>query len=256
VRVPLGDEAQPLILCDATDTSGRADGEGTFLRTFDKSLKHSVTFVAPASYGRRVFRGWRIVEDEPGEGTNQPTEPEQLDPSPSLTLDLEKKRAYVVEPVFDPETNVPVNASEEAWPPCPAGWNFEDWLFINNSRTAIRISKFDADPWKDVYPDKGGFVAAVGEPQGTNITKLSFDRLTLLPREAARLSVCLNPEFPNVPQAQVKFVFQDSRSKIYYCFYFNGRGRSAGGRKWQDGWSNAEEVFSLDAENRILTFRP
>jgi hypothetical protein len=255
VRVPLGDEAQPLILCDATDTGGRADGEGTFLRTFDKSLKPSVTFVAPASYGRRVFRGWRIVEDEPDGGANQPTEQKPLDPSPSLTLDLEKKRAYVVEPVFDPETNVPVNASEEAWPPCPAGWNFEDWLFINNSGGAVRISKFDVDPWKDLYPDKGGFPATVGEPQGTNITKLSFDRLTLLPREAARLSVCVNPAVPGGPQTQVKFVWQDSR-KTYYCFYFDGLGRGKWGRKWQDGWGVAEAVFDLDAENRILTFRP
>jgi hypothetical protein len=256
VRMPLGDEAQPVIQCDATDTNGRSDGQGTFLRTFDKSLKPSVTFVAPSSYGRRSFRGWRLVEDKDGGGATQPTEQEKLDPSPSLTLDLEKRREYLIEPVYDPETNVPVNAAEESWPPCPAGWNFEDWLFVNNSRGAVRIVKFDADPWKDKNPDKGGFPATVGEPQGTNITKLSFDRLTLLPREAARFSVCVNPEVPGGSRTQVRFVWEDIRTKTYYCFYFDGKGRPSFAMKWQDIWVDAEESIGLDSENRILTFRP
>jgi hypothetical protein len=252
VAVRVVGEAQPYIRSTALDANGRGDGVGSFLRTFNKN-RNKVTLTAPSRYGRRMFLGWRIGA---GAGEDVPFLDKDLTPGQDLVLDLRKSPDYVVGPVYAPVNFVPVNGEGEDWPACPVGWVFDDWVFLNNSKASIQIRKIDVDPFKDVFPDKGGFAPVVSEPQGTNITKLSFNRLTLLPRESARLSVCINPEFPDVPQVQVNFVWQESGSQTYYCFYFDGKGRAKWGRKWQDSWTTAEQAFDFDATNRTLTFHP
>lgn len=90
VRMP--DDAEPLVRCTASDVNGCSDGQGTFLRTFDRNVLPSVTLSVPGRCGGRNFVHWRIV-DKTDKFVNKP----------SLELDLKRAGAYTVEPIYAKE---------------------------------------------------------------------------------------------------------------------------------------------------------
>lgn len=117
VSVRVGDGVRPLIRCSETDLNERSDGEGGFLRTFDRRRTPQVTLTAPAAFGRREFLGWRIAEaaGATGEGAVAParlgparTRPPAVReervwiPTRTLRLDLRARSTYAVEPVYGP----------------------------------------------------------------------------------------------------------------------------------------------------------
>ena len=252
VGVKVADDAQPYICCSVPDANGRTDGVGSFLRTFHKN-KNRVTVTAPSRYGKRQFRGWRVGTDPGEEG---PFRDDQLTLSQSVELNLQKSPYHVLGAIFAPVNFDPVNDKGEGWPSCPVGWVFDDWLFINKSKAVVHIRKLSVEPWRDAFPEDPGITPVVCEPQGNNITKLSFDKLTLLSGETAKLSVCLNPEFPNLPQQQVKFVWQDTGNKAYYTAYFAGNGNSPSQAKWNKGWTPAVNEILVEEGDRTITFKP
>jgi hypothetical protein len=119
VFVRTANEIEPLIRCDKTDVNGLADGQGSFLRTFDVTQTPRVTLHAPSRYGGRKFEGWlidqrslqaRLAQDNAGalwwvEGEEVArVTADKLDPSPSLVLDLTNQTDYTVEPHYSDPT--------------------------------------------------------------------------------------------------------------------------------------------------------
>lgn len=115
VFVRTSDGIEPLIRVDKTDVNELADGQGSFLRTFDVTQTPRVTLHAPSRYGGRSFEGWlvdnrplqaRLEQDNPGalwwvEGDAVArVTPDKLERSPSLVLDLTDKSDYTVEPRY------------------------------------------------------------------------------------------------------------------------------------------------------------
>ena len=115
VFVRTSDEIEPLIRCDKKDVNGLADGQGSFLRTFDVTQTPRVTLHAPSRYGGRSFEGWlidkrplqaRLAQDNAGalwwvEGEEVVrVTADNLVRSPSLELDLRDQSDYTVEPHY------------------------------------------------------------------------------------------------------------------------------------------------------------
>jgi hypothetical protein len=165
VVVKVADGDQPFIRLDASDVNGRRDGQGSFVRTF-ANKKQKVQMSAPSQYGRRALLGWR-VESDPDIGRDGG--------GATLTLDLGKSPDYLVEVVYVPPDQKPVNDKDEEWPACPVGWGFDDWVLTNDSKSPIRFNKLDCQPWH------GGYTPSVNEPQGNNNVRLSFERISLMP---------------------------------------------------------------------------
>lgn len=235
VAVRLRDDAQPYIRCDAADANGRADGIGSFLRTFEKS-KNQVTLRAPSRYGSRAFRGWLKGA---GAGGSAPVVEQNLIAGQALQLDLRKSPDYIVEPVYAPVTETPVNDKGDEWPACPVGWVFEDWMFVNGTSSELTVSKIGLG--------NNAIPAQVNEPQGGTSVKLSFERLKLLPGEVTKLSVCLNPEGRMTDFSG--FGFQAGGSNYYVSFSLDGRPKVFN--------KDANQVFNLfdvETDDRVLTF--
>jgi hypothetical protein len=239
VAVRVLDDAQPYIRCDAEDANGRSDGVGSFLRTFQKN-KNQVTLLAPSRYGSRPFRGWRVGGNA---GEAGPVAEQELTKGQSLKLDLLKSPDYIVEPVFAPVTETPVNDRGEEWPACPAGWVFDDWLFVNGTRSELTIDRIVVGlrPGDEV-------TALVNVPQGGVKVKLSFERLKLLPGEATKLSVCLSPDA--APTANKTWSGWRAAGDFYYVG-FGVEGTLTGFAK---GGRGAPDLFDIDRGNRVLTF--
>jgi hypothetical protein len=241
VVVKVADEARPFIRCDTLDLNQRGDGEGTFVRTFDKGVTASVTLNAPTQYGQRAFQEWRIG-DKPAGGSPA---------DPSLTLDLSKSPNFLVEAVFAPTSYVPVNDKDEQWPACPVGWDFDDWVFVNHTKKSLLIDRIDRGPLGG-----GELAALVNEPQGTSLVKLSLEKLALNPGESAKLSVCVNPI--DAPGADaVGFGFKDSSGAFdSYGVYFGKDGKRITTRRSKDyrRWTEAAVAFDLDLDNRTIVF--
>jgi len=237
VVVRLRDDAQPYIRCDAADANGGADGVGSFLRTFRKSEGH-VTFTAPPRYGSRAFRGW--LKGAAAE-SDEPVKETDLIPGQSLKLDL-KTSDYIVEPVYAPVTETPVNDKGEEWPACPVGWGFEDWMFVNGTGSEVTVTDIAFG-----LPQQQREAALVNEPQGGFRVKYSFERLKLLRGEATKLSVCLKPDSFGTDKAG--FVCQASGNNYYVGFDMEGRPQD-----FERGGRDASKSFDVDAENRVLTF--
>ncbi|HEY0377085.1 MAG TPA: hypothetical protein VGC87_09015 [Pyrinomonadaceae bacterium] len=231
VSVKVADDAQPYIRCDALDENRRGDGTGTFIRTFKKN-EGQVTLTAPASYGHRALLGWRqgaaVIEDGPVVTKDQ-----------SYTLKLRNTPDYIVEPVYAPVNETPVNEQGEEWPACPVGWVFDDWMFVNGTSSELTISEIRIA--NNVIP------AQVNEPQGGIRVKLSFERLKLLPGEATKLSVCLNKEPLQIQFTE--FGFQTGGEQYYVSFHVNGRPSS-----FKKGGNLVFKSFDVDTDNRVLTF--
>lgn len=249
-------DAQPYIRCNTKDANGRSDGVGSFLRTFQKS-KNQVTFLAPPRYGSRAFLGWRVGGNagEPG-----PVSEQELTKGQALKLDLLKSPDYIVEPVFAPVTETPVNDKGEEWPARPAGWGFEDWMFVNGTRSEFTIEMIAA-------LTSLNFVgrALVNEPQGSAGVKLSFERLKLLRGEATKLSVCLQPEAAPSTFGETGFWwrvgsnsyyvgFGQSGSPVHYQKGFAPSVEYVGGRPTVRSEHDAAHLFDVDGGNRVLTF--
>lgn len=250
VIVRTDDEIQPLIRCQPRDVNKSGDGYGSLVRTYDKATTGDVTVRAPARYGQRGFVGWRIGTEMTESGEKAPP----IHTNPVLTLDL-KKNAYVIEPVYEALEFVPTNAENEAWPPCPVGWKFNDWVLVNSSTATINISWLAWLPLHPSFPD--GITPTVNEPQGSEHIKLSFDKLMLTPGESAKVSVCTNPGAPD--NAEIGFGFR--LGDILYVIFPNAqfaslgmtRKRTIGSRT--SGWSGTGQMFDADMWNRTLTFK-
>jgi hypothetical protein len=122
VHVRVAGGAQPRIGCDRPDLNGRADGTGSFLRTFDANLARQVTLHAPAVYGASTFIGWRIAgrkSDQPAmmplvrPGTVSVDVGDAIVRQPDLVLDLAKQKSWAVEPLYG------VLAAPTGSPPAP-----------------------------------------------------------------------------------------------------------------------------------------
>ncbi len=268
VRQPA--EIQSLIRCDTVDVNRLGDGQGSFLRTFAWSLSPKVAFTAPKHFGGREFAGW-LIDEKPvldrtvhmspgplwwvgGEDNHIPRlDPSKLERTEKLILDLANGSSYTVEPYFLPPTETPVIETGETWPACPAGWGFEDWLFINHSTRSITIGKLDIVPWSKgrAWP-----ALAVNKPQGNDQIKLSFERLTLAPGVSTKISVCTNPEVDGSDKEQIQFEWNGDRD---VAVRFNGKGEVTGQKKrvssGNEVWEDIASAFDLDAENRTLTLR-
>ncbi len=263
--VKMAGDAAPLIQCDLPDVNGRQDGEGSFLRTFDKKLSPQIVLHAPKRYGLRDFLGWHIVGDATpsrrskrqavrplalltAKEVGEVSVPEDLIPTPDLKLDLTARRAYEVLPIFSPTSYVPVDDDDEKWPICPAGWEFIDWLLINKTKKTITIHKYDAMPWyaRDRSP-------GVNNPVGNNTIKLSFERLVMAPEENTKISLCLNPAINGLDSDEIEFEFRTERG---YGIFFTGKGKLSAIRTWRDNnWHDASSAFDIDTDERILTVR-
>ncbi len=238
VAVKVIDDALPLVRGDAADANGRADGVGSFLRTFKKS-KNSVTLHAPPRYGNRDFLGW-VKGGLAGEDV--PPAEKVLLPGSSLKLDLRKSSDYIVEPVYAPVTTTPVNDKGVEWPARPAGWVFDDWMFVNGTRAELTVSGIIIGQNDFEAP------AQVNEPQGDVKIKLSFERLKLLPGEASKLSVCINPD-DVAPPGKTGFAWHTGGEHYYVGFDVNALPWS-----FLKGGREAPTSFDVDKENRVLTF--
>jgi hypothetical protein len=244
VGVRVAGDAQPYIRCSVEDGNQRADGVGSFLRTFMKN-KNEVTLTAPLRYGSRAFRGWRTGK---GAGEEGEVLDKDLKLGQSLTLQLQKSPDYIVEPVFAAVNYVPLNAKDEAWPACPAGWVFDDWIFVNRTSSELIL--------QNVYlPNLDQRVAAaVNEPQGTAQVKLSFERLKLLPGESTKISVCTEKAGQGrVGKVNVAFEWQ-TNNRYLVGFDMNGLLAVFWKGVEERGWMNAEELFDVDRSNRVIAF--
>jgi hypothetical protein len=242
IAVKVADDAQPFIRCSAIDLNGRGDGAGSFVRTFSRG--GSVTLSAPAFYGSRAFLGWRkgaaVEQDLPLDDKDL-----SLDRSYTLSLNVAD---YLVEAVYEPLTETSINKKGEEWPACPAGWKFEDWIFVNGTSTELTIRRI----W--IIAERLDLGAAVNEPLGGVKVKLSFERLKLLRGEATKLSVCLNPESTPDAASRIWFVFKSGSDDDVVSNYevcFNGEGRPVAFSK---GGGNASSSFDVDTENHVVTF--
>ena len=235
VRAP--DGACPYIRLDATDANGCGDGQGTFLRTFDKGVTPAVTLGAPSGYG------WRVIG-----------KPEVLVTRPTHELDLRQRSAYFVEPFFMHETSVPLDDEGEPWPACPVGWAFEDWLFVNRSKARLTFQKVGTSPMFRV--GLSAVVPVANLPQGNDTIRLSFERVILKPGESTKISVCTNPAVEASDKEQA--VFEWAAGGDTFFAYFNGKAELM--NFWKVGEYSVPapvtQEFDLDAENRIITFRP
>jgi hypothetical protein len=243
--VKVADDAQPLIRCNVTDVNGRADGQGSFVRTFDHTVRTRVTLTASQQYGKQAFKGWVVTE-----GTSSTDEsPPKPEPGRSLTLDLREVRDRLVEAVYEATESGPAG---EKWPPCPQGWKFTDWLLVNSSKVPITISRL---AWEPLHKFPDGISPTVNEPQGSEHIKLSFDRVMLTPGQSARVSTCINPTAPE--NADIGFGF--NLENVHYAIFVNARfGSLAMTRKRtlnRGGWSGTGEMFDPDMWNRTLTFK-
>jgi hypothetical protein len=241
VVVKVADDALPVIRCNVTDLNGRADGQGTFVRTFDHTVRTKVTLTAPLQYGKLAFKGWSITE-----GTDEnPAKPE---PARSLTLDVREVRDRLVEAVFEPTES----EAGEKWPACPEGWKFTDWLLVNSSKVPITISRL---AWEPLHKFPDGISPSVNEPQGSEHIKLAFDKVILTPGQSARVSVCVNPAAPE--NAEIGFGF--NLENVHYAIFVNARfGTLSMTRKRtldKGGWSGTGEMFDADMWNRVQTFK-
>jgi hypothetical protein len=245
VVVKVGDGDQPFFRLDAADVNGRRDGQGSFVRTF-ANKKQKVRVSAPSQYGRRPLLGWRVASD-PDVRRDGNADETPLKPGATLTLDLGKSPDYLVEAVYAPLDQRPIDDKDEEWPPCPAGWGFDDWVLTNGSSSPIRFSKLDCVPWRG----GGAYTPAVNEPQGNNEVRLSFERISLMPGESTKISVCTNPEVEGSAGDQVMFSWEGD-----HAVFFDGAGKLSGLRRWRgEKWQDASAAFDLDRENRTVTFK-
>ena len=254
VFVRVSTDVQPLISVSAADVNGLADGQGSFLRTFDKTETSQVTVRAPERFGQRKLIGW-LVDDRPlserAEDINlRPiswvsgmdaymVDPKKLRRTPKLLLDFTEQSSYTVEPYYEPLTETPVNEQGEEWPACPAGWVFEDWMFVNGTSSELTIS--------EILIGRNAIPAQVNEPQGGLRVKLSFERLKLLRGEATKLSVCLDPESKTIGFGEFRF----QAGGEHYSVNFNPSGRPSSFKK---GGHILFRGFDVDTDNRVLTF--
>lgn len=263
VFVRVSTDVQPLVACSAVDVNGLADGQGSFLRTFDKTKTSRVTLRAPERYGQREFVGW-LVDEKPlservarlnagafwwlGEARDvYLVDPKKIQRSPSLVLDLDKQTSYTVEPYYAPLRFTPIDDEGEEWPPCPTGWGFEDWLLVNGSQSALKIDKLDWLPWRGGK----GYLPAVNEPQGNNYVKLSFERLVLAPGESSKISVCANPAVELVEDHQYMFISEGG-----HAVFFGRGGKMKAVYKWvNNSWKDASADCDIDRENRTITLK-
>jgi hypothetical protein len=273
VAVKVTDNALPYIRCSAVDMNGCGDGAGSFLRTFKKE-QGSVTLTAPAYYGSRALRGWRqgaavervdpiidkdvigaivhstftrgiektlidkdFIKTIPHSGFAPDFDKEIVE---SITLSLSTPDV-IVEPVYAPLMGTPVDQQGEEWPRCPVGWSFEDWIFVNGTKSVLTVNSIGYSYGFATVESK--VAAQVNEPQGGTKIKLSFERLKLLPGEETKLSVCLNPEIGGAGGGAL-FYFE-SASRTYYV-RFGIEGSPTGFHGPSD--------FDMDTDNRVLTF--
>ena len=248
VIVRTDDEIEPLIRCQPLDVNKSGDGYGSLVRTFDKETSGAVTLRAPARYGQRAFVGWRIGSELTDTGEKAPPSHKNV----VLTLDL-KKNAYVLEPVYEALDFVPTNAENEAWPPCPVGWKFLDWLLVNSSKVPITISRLAWEPLHQNFPD--GISPSVNEAQGSEHIKLSFDRLMLNPGESAKVSVCINPTAPDNAEIGFGFNLENVHYAIFVHAQFGGLSMTRKRTLGKGGWSGTGEMFNADMWNRVQTFK-
>lgn len=242
--VKVADDAQPLIRCNVTDVNGRADGQGSFVRTFDHTVRTRVTLTAPQQYGKQAFKGWLVTE-----GTSTDENPPKPEPGRSLTLDVREVRDRLVEAVYEAAESGPEG---EKWPPCPVGWKSSDWLLVNSSKVPINISRL---AWEPLHVFPNGISPSVNEPQGSEHIKLAFDKVMLTPGQSARVSVCINPAAPE--NAEIGFGF--NLENVHYAIFVNARfGTLSMTRKRtldKGGWSGTGEMFDADMWNRVQTFK-
>ena len=254
VFVRVSTDVQPLISVGAEDVNGLADGQGSFLRTFDKTKTPRVTVRAPERFGQRKFVGW-LVDDKPlseriarinlgalwwvGGATFYLIDPKKLRRTPELALDLTKQSSYTVEPYYEPASFTPSDDKGEDWPPCPTGWSFEDWMFVNGTRSELTIHS--------VTVGARQMAAMVKEPQGGPRVKLSFERLNLQPGEATKLSVCRDPESKVI--VFTGFEFQAGGSNYFVNFDVQGRPSS-----YKKNGNLIFKSFDVEADDRVLTF--
>ena len=256
IHVRVSTDVQPLVALSATDVNGLADGQGSFLRTFDTTKTPRVTLRAPERYGQRPLVGWLIDEKPLSERIARinpfplwwlgekmevyDIDSKKIHREPSLVLDFDKQTSYTVEPFYEPLNFGPVNDKGEEWPSCPAGWAFVDWMFVNGTRSELTISQIRIG--KIVIP------AQVNEPQGGLRVKLSFERLNLPPGEATKLSVSLAPAAPQLIQV-TEFEFQAGGSTYHVNFDMKGYPSS-----FKKDGNLVLRSFDMDRDNRVLTF--
>ena len=252
VAVKVADDAQPYLRCGVADENGRGDGAGSFVRTFNKN-KGRVQLTAPSHYGHRAFRGWRKGA---AVGKDGPFAEEKL----VYELKLRESPDYIIEPVYAPVAETPVNEKGEEWPACPAGWGFEDWVFVNGTESVLSIEMIAAgSSLRFIGP------ALVNEPQGDAGVKLSFERLKLLSHEATKLSVCLLPDAAPGASGETGFWW-----RVVGDSYYVGFGSSGRPVHYQKGFAPSVErvgatlrvtsehavahLFDVDEGNRVITF--
>jgi hypothetical protein len=106
--VALPDGIQPVIQVTKPDRSHRKNGKGSFLRTYVKSTK--ITLSAPETYGQYKFKGWRVRQfpsdfdvTTPIELTASGTQGFQGDPAGLITgtdITLTLEFEHFVRPIF------------------------------------------------------------------------------------------------------------------------------------------------------------
>jgi len=238
VAVRVRDDSQPYVRCSAEDANGRADGVGSFLRTFRKT-QNLVTLHAPPHYGSRAFRGWLKGDQVDKDG---PVIDKSLLANQSLELDLLKSRDFIVEPVYAPVNETPFNDKGEEWPACPVGWVFDDWMFANGTRSELTIDRV----YFGMHDEQAE--ALVNVPQGDVVVKLSFERLKLLPGESTKLSVCIKPDAGPGPN-KTGFGWQAGDKNYQVGFSMEGRPLAS----VTDGRMSPNSL-DVDIDNRVLTF--
>jgi hypothetical protein len=250
VTVKVTDDAQPYIRCDKPDQNGRGDGVGTFVRTFDKKTTTKVTLNAPAAYGKRAFRGWRQGS---AVTRNEPIIDKDLSTRQSYTLDLGSGSDYYVEAVYAPVNEIPVNDEGEPWPASPVGWRFDDWVLVNRTKKPLAIERIRLS-FVFLEPT---CLPAVNEPRGSADVKFSFEKLSLLPGESTKISVCSNPEAKQFSGlTNVGFSWHDS-----YAVFFDARGELVheGYKKWTPAsrilparWATQGETGIIDRQEQTI----
>jgi hypothetical protein len=241
VVVKVAGGAQPLIRCNVGDVNGRTDGQGSFVRTFDHTMRTRVTLTAPQQYGKRAFKGWLVTE-----GTGSTDEgPPTLEPGRSLKLDVKDVRDHLVEAVYE--------AEHEKWPPCPEGWIRSDWLLVNSASSPITINRVAWTPLHRNFPE--GWTPLASEPQGSEHLKLSFSRLTVAPEESLKLSVCAKSTGPNPSLDGAYMVFGWDLDDVHYAMFFTVQGNFSAARNRNEyGWIGNRDMFAVDERNRTVKF--